>query len=386
MSHLKNLRRGGTFLAPRALALPAFCLALACLAPALRGQNQADAQGNWPQWRGPLKTGLAPQGNPPVQWSESKNVQWKVNIPGFGTSTPILWQDQVFILTAIKAGQSQTQSAANAQAAAAAAAAAAAGVEIPAQENRARGGGVMVVETPGERYQFTVLSLDRTTGNTLWQKIAREEVPHEGHHRDHGFASASPITDGTNLFAYFGSRGLHCFTMTGERKWSKDFGDMRTRNGFGEGSSPALHGDTLVINWDHEGDDFIVALDKHTGAEKWRKERDEPTSWSTPLIVEHEGKTQVVVNATGAVRAYDLENGDLIWECGGQTVNAIPTPVTGHGLLYAMSGFRGSNLQAIKLGRQGKLTDTEAVAWKHNRGTPYVPSPLLYGELLYFLK
>lgn len=363
----------------------ALAILLAATVSPIQGATTESAapENNWPQWRGPLLTGLAPRGNPPIQWSETKNVQWKVKIPGYGTSTPIIWQDQVFILTAVKV---TAASPANSNAASAAAAAAAAGVELPDQANRPSGGDPFGVETPRDKYQFTVLCLDRDSGRIRWQKVAREEVPHEGHHRDHGFASASPVTDGTNLFAYFGSRGLYNYTLNGDRTWFKDFGNMQTRNSFGEGSSPALHGDTLVINWDHEGEDFIVALDKNTGAEKWRKDRDEPTSWSTPLIVEHEGKAQVVVNATGAVRSYDLERGDLVWECSGQTANAIPTPVSGHGLLYAMSGFRGSTLQAIRLGRQGQLTDTEAIAWKHNRGTPYVPSPLLYGELLYFIK
>ena len=239
-------------------------------------------------------------------------------------------------------------------------------------------------EKPTEAYQFVILCVDRDSGKIQWQKVAREEVPHEGHHRDHGFASASPVTDGEHVYAYFGSRGLYCYDLDGNLKWEKDFGDMQTRSGFGEGSSPALHGNTLVITWDHEGDDFVVALDKRTGKELWRKSRNEPTSWATPLIVEHEGKPQAVVNATERIRSYDLATGDVIWEAGGMTTNVIPTPVTGFGMVYALSGFRGASLQAIKLGRTGDLTDTDAIAWQHNKATPYVPSPLLSGDRLYF--
>ena len=175
--------------------------------------------------------------------------------------------------------------------------------------------------------------------------------------------------------------------MDGELKWQKDLGDMATRNNFGEGSSPALYGDALVLNWDHEGQSFITVLDKKTGEERWRAERDERTSWSTPLVVEVNGRAQVVTNATNRVRGYDLESGQVIWECGGMTVNTIPSPVAAGNLLYVMSGFRGNALLAIRLSEaKGDITGTDAVVWSHDKDTPYVPSPLLYGDTLYFLK
>ena len=229
------------------------------------------------------------------------------------------------------------------------------------------------------------MSLDRQTGKTQWQKVAREEVPHEGHHRDHGYSSHSPVTDGKLVFAFFGSRGLYCYDLKGNLKWSKDLGRMRTRNAFGEGSSPAVHGNTVVINWDHEGEDFIAAFDKESGKELWRQLRDELTTWTTPLIVEHEGKAQVIVSASSRIRSYDLATGKQIWECGGMTGNVIPTPVAADGIVYLISGFRGNALLAIRLGRTGDLTDTDAIVWKHNKSTPYVPSPLLYGQRLYFV-
>jgi outer membrane protein assembly factor BamB len=256
--------------------------------------------------------------------------------------------------------------------------------EDPRGRRRRGGGGGLRSENPAEAYQFAVIAVDRATGKTLWQKVAREEVPHEGHHRDHGFASASPVTDGEHLYVSFGSRGIYCYDLKGALKWQKDLGDMQTRNSFGEGASPALHGDTLVINWDHEGDDFIVALDKRTGEERWRQKRDEPTTWSTPLIVERDGKAQVVVSARNRVRSYDLKSGAQLWECGGMTENVIPTPVSGFDHVFAISGYRGAALLAIKLGRTGDLTNTDAITWQHGKGTPYVPSPLLSGERLYF--
>ncbi len=352
-----------------------WCLALGVLAAPV-------ALGNWPQWRGPLANGVAPGANPPATWSEQQNVKWKLALPGFGTSTPIVWGDQVFVLTAVPVGKPPES--------AAVAAGPAAEAPAPAEAPRPRrggggpGGGPRP-ETPTEPYEFTVLAVDRATGQIRWQRVARTEIPHEGHHRDHGYASFSPVTDGERLYAYFGSRGLHAYDLQGNRQWSVDFGKMRTRSGFGEGGSLALHGDTLVVQWDHEGEDFIVALDKRTGRERWRQSRNEATTWSTPLVVVHEGRPQVIANATGRVRSYDLETGEQLWECGGMTQNVIPTPVADAERVYLLSGFRGSALLAVRLGFKGDLTDSaEAIAWRHQRYTPYVPSPLLYEDRLYF--
>jgi outer membrane protein assembly factor BamB len=350
-------------------------------------EQSSKSAGDWPRWRGPLANGTAPGATPPTSWSETEKVKWKMKIPGFGTSTPIVWKNQVFVVTAIPTGKKVEPAPAPAPAPPAedsAAPAGGPGGEQGGRRRRGGGGGGGRSEKPSETYQFAVVAVDRATGKVLWQKVAREEVPHEGHHRDHGFASASPVTDGEHLYVSFGSRGIYCYDLKGELKWQKDLGDMQTRNSFGEGASPAVHGDTLVINWDHEGDDFIVALDKRTGEERWRQKRDEPTSWSTPLILEHGGKQQVIISATNRIRSYDLKTGEQLWECGGMTTNAIPTPVSEFGHLYAISGFRGAALLAIKLGRTGDLTDSDAITWKHAKATPYVPSPLLLGERLYF--
>jgi outer membrane protein assembly factor BamB len=350
----------------------------------------------WPQWRGPLATGEAPNAQPPTSWGEDRNIKWKVQVPGFANSTPVIWKDRIYLATAISQGGDTATAATAAPAsppspppagASAAFDSAPPGSGEGEQRGRRRrgGGGGFRSEAPKGKTQFVLVALDRATGKVAWQKTAREEVPHEGHHRDGSFASASPIVDGEHVYVSFGSRGLFCYDLAGNLKWEKDLGDMQTRNAFGEGASPALHGDTLVLNWDHEGEDFVVALDKKTGAEKWRQKRDEPTSWSTPLVVEHEGKAQVIVSATNRVRSYDLASGKQVWEASGMTGNVIPTPVTAFGMVYAISGFRGAALLAIKLGASGVLDGTEAIAWKHAKSTPYVPSPLLVGERLYFL-
>jgi outer membrane protein assembly factor BamB len=339
--------------------------------------NLTDAKQFWPQWRGPLGTGAAPLADPPSSWSENERVKWKVNIPGTGDASPIIWGDNIFILTAIPTGKKTAAKPAETSDSNSP-------PQSPSGEGRRRGGR-MNAETPNEFYQFSVICLDRKTGKTTWTKIAREEVPHEGHQQNNTHASGSAVTDGEVMVAFFGSRGLHCYDLQGNPKWSKDFGQMRTKLGFGEGASPALHGDTVVVIWDHEGEDFIAALDKRTGKEVWRTPRSEGTGWSTPLIVEHGGKTQVIVNATGKVRSYDLATGKEIWSCAGQSANAIPTPVATSDTVYVTSGFRGHALFAIALGRSGDLTGSDAIRWKYDKNTPYIPSPLLLDDLLYFV-
>jgi outer membrane protein assembly factor BamB len=306
----------------------------------------------WGQWRGPLATGVAPQADPPVEWSESKNIRWKVEVPGRGSGSPVVWRDRVFLLTAIPAGTSGADS------------------------HEPRGG-----KSPREPHQFKLLAYDRKTGKLAWERTAREEAPHEASHQDNGtWASGSAITDGEHVIAYFESRGIHVYDMNGTKVWEKDLGDKGMRNEFGEGSTPALFGNTLVIVWDHiKGPSFIVGLDKRTGKELWRTTRDEIDTWATPLVVPVDGRHQVIVPAMNKVRSYDLETGKEVWQAPGTTMNAIPSPVHGNGVAYLMSGFRGNNLKAIKLaGASGDLTGTRAIVWELNRDTPYVPSPLLY--------
>jgi outer membrane protein assembly factor BamB len=228
--------------------------------------------------------------------------------------------------------------------------------------------------------------MNRKNGKVIWEKTVKEILPHEGHHGDHGFASSTPVTDGKYVWVNFGSRGVYCLDMKGTVKWSKELGKMKTRASFGEGSSPVLVGENLTVVMDHEGQSAIYALNKNSGDIAWEKDRDEQTSWTTPLVLDIEGKTQIIVNGTKRTRSYDPAAGDVIWECGGQTQNVIPTPVAGFGMVFCASGFRGNKLQAIKLGKTGDLTDTDSVVWQVGKDTPYVPSPLLYGEKLYVLR
>ncbi len=316
---------------------------------------------HWPQWRGPMGTGAASGAEPPINWSETENVRWKVALPGRGHSTPVVWSDRIFVTTAEPFGD-----------------------KLPPRTSGAPGAHDNLPVT--QRHRFVLLCIRRGDGKTLWRRDLHEALPHEGGHNTASLASASPLTDGEHVFAFFGSHGLFCLDLNGTPVWNKQLGRMNSKHGHGEGASPALYKQTLIVNWDHEGQSFVVALDKSTGRELWRVKRNEVTSWASPIVVEHEGHPQVIICGTDRVRAYDLKTGKTIWQCGGMSANIVATPVAGDGMVFAGSSYEKRALLAIHLaGATGDITGTDRVAWRRIRGTPYVPSPLLYEGGLYFL-
>ena len=322
---------------------------------------------NWPNWRGPLETGASQYGNPPAEFSETKNIKWKTAIPGKGHSTPIIWGDQLIVTTAIPVGEEP---------------------EKPKEDESSQGGRRRMSANKTARVnKFIVMSINRNDGSFNWETVVKEEVPQEGTHSLGSWASNSPVTDGKNIYAYFGSRGLFCLDFKGNVLWKRDFGQMEKHMSFGEGSSPALYKDRIAILWDHKGQSSIYVIDTKTGKDVWKIDRDEGTSWSTPLIVEAGGKTQVITSATSKIRSYDLKNGNLIWESTGMTNNVIPNPMYSDGKLYLMSGFRGTALQVIDLAKaSGNITGSDAILWEYNQDTPYTPCPLLMDGLLYFIR
>jgi len=342
--------------------------AIACClhaSPSPGDDFQTECLNHWHQWRGPRADGLAPHGDPPIQWDEQKNVRWKVAVPGEGHATPIVWDDQVFLLTAVETNRQL------------------ASLDPPKVEPP----GGYKTPRPLAYYQFLVICIDRETGRVQWRRVAREIVPHEGRHGTNTYASASPTTDGRRLYVSFGSQGIFCYDLDGKLLWNRDLGDMVTRFGWGEAASPVIYGDLLIVNWDHEGDSFLMVLDPATGKTRWRADRDEVSSWVTPRVVEHHGRPQVIVPATRRITSYDLATGKINWECGGLTTNVIPCPVVYDDLVICMSGHRGNEVRAIRLDSRGDVThDTQQVAWQSHRDTPYVPSPLLYGKRLFLSK
>jgi outer membrane protein assembly factor BamB len=320
---------------------------------------------NWHQWRGPNATGVSPTANPPIEWSEEKNVKWKVAIDGQGTSTPVIWNDKVFLLTAIQTGVKDPS--------------------IPDPEDQPKTN-FFDIKQPNAQHAFVVLCLDRNTGEEVWRQVATTKVPHEGAHNDNDFASASPTTDGEYLCCWFGSAGLFCYDLRGKKLWERDLGEAKVGSSLGEGCSPVLHRGKLVIVRDHAGQSTIEVLDAKTGNTIWKRERDEDNAWATPRVIEHSGKTQVITAASGFVRSYDLESGNIIWQCSGLTGNVIPCPVVDGDYVICMSGYQGYAAMAIPLTETGDISGSEKIRWKMDRDTPYIPSPLLYDGLLYFNK
>jgi outer membrane protein assembly factor BamB len=315
----------------------------------------------WGQWRGPLATGVAPHADPPLTWSETENVRWKTALPGKGHASPIVWGTRVFVTTAVPFGE-------------------------PLEP--------IVDDAPGthdsipvtQNHRFLALALERGSGKILWQTTLRDALPHEGGHFTGSYASPSPATDGEVLIACFGSHGLFGLDLEGGVLWQQDLGRMQTKHAHGEGSTPLLAGESVVVVWDHEGESFVAAFDRKTGEPRWRVARDEETSWASPIAVEHAGKTQVVVSGTKRIRAYDLANGELLWACGGLSSNVVCSPVAGGGLVFAGSSYESQALLAIDLARaKGDVSGGEAVLWMRRRATPYVPSLLLLDDSLYFL-
>jgi outer membrane protein assembly factor BamB len=333
-------------------------LACALLTPAMAARD-SEADRYWPQWRGPYASGVSRTAKPPLEWNETKNIKWRIEIPGRGASTPVVWGDRVYVLTAVPVGLSGDAA------------------------HAARGG----IE-PRHEYRFVVLAIDRRDGRIVWERVAREERPHESTHPLNGtWASSSAATDGERIIAFFESRGLYAYDVEGALLWEKHFGNKLVLSETGEGTTPVLYGNYVVLVWDHQGDSFIVVLDKRTGKEIWKAERDELDTWSTPLIVEHEGRAQIIVNGWSRLRGYDLETGKVVWHTSGLTPLTIPSPVAENGIVIATSGFNGSSLKAIRLGdARGDITGTPAVMWSLDRDTPYAPSPLLYDGVLYLLK
>ena len=328
--------------------------------------DESDSESYWAQWRGPTWNGVAPNGNPPTTWSETENLDWKTAIPGKGWATPVIWGDRIFVLTSIALDKEMVVP-----------------DLIPSGTPRINPHPRVI--TTWKPQQSVVICLDRGTGEILWNRVVHEAMPHQGHHRKGGYASASPVTDGTHLFSYFGSFGLYCHDFEGHLIWKKNLQTHAIEDSLGEGSSPALSGNTLVFIVDHELQSYVVAIDKSTGEEIWRQNREETSNWSTPRIFTHEDREQVIVNGK-AVQCYDLASGELLWQCRGQSEGAIPMPAVGHGMAFATSGYAKDTLHAIELGQRGDLTDSEHVLWSLDRGTPYVPCPMLWGDEIYLLE
>lgn len=322
----------------------------------------------WPQFRGPRAAGVGEGSGLPEAWSATENVVWKSKIPGRGWSSPIVWGDRVFVTSAIQEdGQAE-----------------------PVKKGLYIGGNR---PTTSEVQRWMVYCIEWATGKIVWERMAGRRAPRHGRHLKNSFASETPVTDGQRIYAYFGSLGLFCYDLSGKELWSRNWGEFPMRSNWGTAASPVLHGDRVYVVNDNQEKSFMVAVDKLTGKDVWRVDRDEKSNWSTPFIWEHLGRAEIVTNGTGKVRSYSLD-GKLLWELGGMSSITIPTPCAGKDLLYVSSGFvmdLKKPVVAIRPGASGDIslksgeTANRHVAWCQKMAAPYNPSPLLYGDHLYVL-
>lgn len=355
-------------------------LAIACVSSWCWAQ--ADAE--WPQFRGPRADGVVDGTGYPTEWSAESNVLWKVKVPGEGWAAPVVWGDTVFIATAV-----EQPKAADAQPA-----------ERQQTDRRRPGsggrGGRDRNTPPDTIYSWELHALDRATGNTKWKKVAREARPPIPKHRSNTYASETPVTDGQRIYVYFGMVGVFCYDFQGNLVWSKDLGAYPMMHGWGTSSSPALHDGRLYLQIDNEQDSFLVALDAKTGDEVWRKPRSEKTNWSTPYIWQNKQRTELVTMGA-KVRSYDPATGEQLWQLdmGGGRCNA--TPVGDADYLYVGNELRnrggpddgGGGLFAIKAGATGDITPAQGqtasagVAWSRSGAGVAMASPLLYRGHVY---
>lgn len=335
---------------------------LTIIAAAILTMTSTSQADNWGHWRGPSGNGTAVNAHPPTEWSSTKNVKWKVEVPGRGSGSPVIWGNQIFVTSAVPAGDSGA-------------------AQSDSRQRRGGRGGAL------PNLEFRLLCFDRSNGKLLWSQTSVVATPHQETHSTNGFASASPCTDGQHVYAHFGSRGLYCYTMDGKLVWKRDdFGKMDTRNSFGEGSSTTIEGDMILVPWDHEGPSALYALNKQTGKTIWKTDRDEPSCWATPLVVAGPTGKQVVMNGQTCARAYDLETGKELWRCSGQTERPCASPVASDGMVFVGSGHKGSFLGAFRLTGKGDIQGTDNVVWTIDRDTPDIGSPLLSSGRIYFHK
>jgi outer membrane protein assembly factor BamB len=322
---------------------------------------------NWPQWRGPAGAGISNEVGLPSEWSDTKNVRWKTAIPGRGHSSPIVWNNRIFLTSSIE------------------------GPVIPGAEavrHIHKGQEYLHPDSVGadHSYALKLFSIDVGTGKVLWEKTVYDGKVYDNRHRKNTYASATPATDGKYVYLSFEAEGLYCYDFDGKLVWKTSLGKI-AKGGMGPGTSPVLYENLVIIQCDQEYGEgsFIAAVDKKTGKEVWRVPRIHRRSWATPLLVKTPRRTELIASGAESTISYDPANGKELWRAPGVVSNPIPSPVAGNDLVFITAGSQAKRALAIRLGGDGDLTDSANIIWRYDKGTAYVPSPILYGEYLYLL-
>jgi outer membrane protein assembly factor BamB len=327
---------------------------------------------NWPQFRGPGASGVAEGSAAAVQWSaeKSENIRWKTNIPGLGHSSPVVWGNKVFVSTAVTSGVKD--------------------------ETRYGLYGDVAPVKDDPKHTWKVYALDKRTGKILWERVAYEGVPKVKRHPKSTHADSTPVTDGKYLVVLFGSHGLYAYDLNGKLMWKQDLGLLDSGWFYDpdyqweHGSSPVIYRDLVIIQADVQKDSYIAAYNLKTGKLVWKTPREEISSWGTPTVYEGKTRAELITNGSKAIRGYDPATGKELWRLTPNSEVTTPTPIVAHDLIYVTSGYRPIQpIYAIRVGATGDITlkdgkeSSEFIAWSKTRGGPYMPTPVVYGDLLY---
>ncbi|HEY7172317.1 MAG TPA: PQQ-binding-like beta-propeller repeat protein [Vicinamibacterales bacterium] len=332
---------------------------------------------NWPQFRG-VQGGVAPDDPAlPDTWSATENVVWKLDVPGYSWSSPIVWGDHVFVTSAVNTGG-----------------------ELPLRPTSEYLGGTLGgkmtfrdITTPTTPVRWMLYDVDFKTGKIRWQQAVKESAPGESRHEKNSYASETPVTDGQRVYVYFSYAGLFAFDMSGKPVWAKPMTAHKTRTGWGSAASPVLAKDRVVIVSDNEEDSFIAAYSSANGNELWRIKRDEASNWASPFVWENAQRTEIITKGTKKIRSYSLD-GTLLWELAGIATLDVPTPFAKNGLLYVESGYPTDQKKvtyAIRPGASGDITLKEGqtsndfIVWSQQNLGTYATSTLVYGDYYYTL-
>ena len=329
---------------------------------------------HWPQFRGPHSNQLSQDKQLPQVWSQDKNVQWHVKIPGRAWSSPVVWGDKIFVTTAVLDEPSKSPTDSPAQAS-----------SRPPVPDRIQ---------PNADYRWEIYCLDKNSGKILWTKVATQGKPTMVTHSQNSYASETPVTDGERVYAYFGMKSLYCYDFQGNLLWEKDLGVYKMNKDWGTGSSPLIHDGLVYLQIDNEEQSFLVALEGKTGDERWRISRQEGSNWCTPIIWQNHQRTELVTGGK-TVRAYDPLSGALWWELNVGGGRSVASPTADRERLYFGTEKRsdgGGFLFAVKAGATGDITPkagestSSGVLWLQSNAGIAFASPLVYRDLVYILE
>jgi outer membrane protein assembly factor BamB len=350
----------------------------------------------WPQFRGPAGAGVLAEGTLPTAWSTKQNVKWSVEVEGRAWSSPVAWDNTVYVTSAISPGNKYKEPSTGIFGNDYAAELIKQGLSEEEMMKRVVSRDIELTSDTGE-IRYMVFAFDTNTGKLRWQQEAHKGAPFGGRHRKNTYASETPATDGERLYAYFGNVGLFAYSLDGKALWNTRFEPQKMYLDFGTAASPVVDDGRVFVVHDNDGKSFAAAIDAKTGKQLWKVDRDLPaggitSGWSTPFVWKHAARTELIVIGRAHAVSYEPATGKELWRIGGLTGQSTPTPIAADGLLYLATGSQGESNRpvfAVRPGASGNITlpkgqeSSEFVAWFHPRASAYTSSPLVYRGRMY---